>query len=77
MNLSQNWSAAPAGNLGNERANQLSFSCERMAGFAVKKSCVHQNPLVFLQRLPVRFVLFPSIVFTVQPIPGRLTPPAA
>src|SRR2546425_1140757 len=31
-NLSQNGSAALAGNLGSERANPLSFSCERMAG---------------------------------------------
>jgi len=55
------------GNLGNERAKSIVFSCERMAGFGVKKSCVHQNPLIFFPVTGSRYVLFQSSVFAVQP----------
>ena len=46
--------------------NQLSFSCERMAGFGVKKSCVHQNPLVFSPAAAGPAVLFQTIVFAAK-----------
>jgi len=38
-----------------------------MAGFGVKKSCVHQNPLIFFPVTGSRYVLFQSSVFAVQP----------
>jgi hypothetical protein len=47
--------------------NQLSFSCERMAGFGVNKTCVHQNPLIFSSATACLIVLFQSTVHIVHP----------